>query len=120
MNRSPIIVALILLLCAANSVQAYAGDIYEQKPKDEWLSEDKLLHALTSAYLVGFTYTAYHGEFDNSPQDSRLFAVSTTTVAGIGKELYDMRHPDHTASWKDLAADAAGIALGILLFTFID
>ena len=113
------LVILVVIGAACDSLASDRGPAIEPQ-KDEWLSEDKLLHVLASAYLVGFSYRAYHGEFDNPPQNSRVFAVSVTGVAGIGKELYDMKSPGQTSSWKDIAADAAGIALGLLLFTCID
>lgn len=35
---------------------------------------------------------------------------------GIAKEIYDAFNPDkHSAEWHDLACDAIGIALGLLL-----
>ncbi|MFQ5905924.1 MAG: hypothetical protein ACE5JA_05070, partial [bacterium] len=88
--------------------------------EDEWFSKDKLVHALTSAYLVGFSYRIYHAEFRNPEENSRVFAVSLSAAAGVGKEVWDLCGSANKASWKDLAADAAGIVAGLLLFTYID
>jgi putative lipoprotein len=115
-----ICLVLLLVAGAAGSSRASEQNNTSRAQKDEWLSEDKLLHVLTSAYLVGFSYRAYHGEFDNPPHNSRVFAISVTAVAGLGKEVYDLRSPNQTPSWKDIVADAAGIALGVVLFTYID
>jgi uncharacterized protein YfiM (DUF2279 family) len=118
-RQRTICVALIFVIgivCTVQAAEKPAGT----SPKDEWISEDKLLHVVTSAFFVGFSYRAYHGEFDNPAGDSRVFAVSVTAFAGIGKELYDMSSPNQTASWKDIAADAVGIALGLVLFTYLD
>lgn len=39
--------------------------------------------------------------------------VITAALAGIAKELWDIKHGD--PSWADLLADALGIAAGILI-----
>ncbi len=115
------IVIILLVFCGAACGSTTANrDTPQSKAKDEWLSEDKLVHALASAYLVGLSYRIYHSELNNPQSNSRVFAVSLSATAGIGKELYDMRKHDQTASWKDIAADAAGIVLGLLLFTYIN
>lgn len=121
MIRASVFVIVLLVLCGA----AYGGtsadrDILRSEVKDEWLSGDKLVHVLASAYLVGLSYRIYHTEFNNPQPNSRVFAFSFSAAAGIGKELYDMRKPDRTGSWKDMTANAAGITLGLLLFTYID
>ncbi len=108
--------ALALLLLLAGPLGAAGSEV---QGRDEWISQDKLLHLLTSAYLVGFSYRAYHDGFNNPPDNSRVFAVSVTALAGMGKEVYDLKQPERTASWKDFAADAAGIVLGILVFTYV-
>jgi putative lipoprotein len=120
MSRHLTVLIVLVLVVATPCGACGSEEIRDTLAEDEWLSEDKLLHVLTSAYLVGFSYRAYHGEFDNPPDNSRVFAVSVTAAAGIGKELYDMRSPRQTASWKDIAADALGIAVGLLLFTCVD
>lgn len=121
MIRSFGIVIILLAFCgAAYGGTAADGDTLQSKGKDEWLSEDKLVHALASAYIVGLSYRIYHSEFNNPEPNSRVFAVSISATFGVGKELYDMRKPDHAASWKDIAADAAGIVVGLLLFTYIN
>jgi uncharacterized protein YfiM (DUF2279 family) len=107
--------AAVLFLLLSFPLTAACSDKPE---KDEWISQDKLLHLLTSSYMVGFSYRAYHDGFDNPPGNSRVFAVSVTALSGIGKEIYDLKRPERTASWKDIAADAAGIVLGVLVFTY--
>jgi len=119
-SQRAIHMVLLFVLVLACGAQGYEFDGKAPGSKDEWFGEDKLLHVLTSAYFVGFSYRAYHGHFDNPPDNSRVFAVSVTAVAGVGKELYDMTGPDRKASWKDIAADALGIALGVVLFTYVD
>lgn len=44
----------------------------------------------------------------------KAWAFSISMVPGVGKELYDLRHPkSHKAEWGDLAADAVGAGLGV-------
>lgn len=45
-------------------------------------------------------------------------SVLLAALVAIGKEMWDMMHPDnHTADWVDLAADFFGIivAVGVIL-----
>lgn len=45
-------------------------------------------------------------------------SVLLACAAAVGKEVYDLKHPDkHTADWADLAADGFGIlvAMGVIL-----
>jgi putative lipoprotein len=107
MIRTAILLAVILIAGSASAGQ------------DKWFGKDKGMHVLTSAYLVGVSYRTYNGEFKNPPDNSRVFAVSLSAGVGIGKEVWDLKHPKHSASWKDLAADAAGITLGLILFTYL-
>jgi hypothetical protein len=44
-----------------------------------------------------------------------IAGVSVGVVAAIGKEIYDGRHINHTADWKDAAYTIAGVLLGALL-----
>ena len=96
------------------------------RKEDPWFSQDKASHLTISAFLTGLTYRVYHDEFSNGEKNSRFFAITFTAVTGIGKEIMDSTIPSSTASsksrafgWKDLAADGAGILLGLLLFTSI-
>jgi VanZ family protein len=45
-------------------------------------------------------------------------ALSTLTIGAI-KEVRDRYHPGSTASFRDLAADGAGILIGMLLFSYV-
>jgi uncharacterized protein YfiM (DUF2279 family) len=38
-------------------------------------------------------------------------SLGVMAVAGIGKEAFDAMHPDNYWSWRDLAADAVGLAV---------
>ena len=43
-----------------------------------------------------------------------LLAVGVVAMAGIAKELYDLRTGKGCAEWKDLACDLAGIMEGVI------
>lgn len=61
--------------------------------KDKYTSKDKALH-----FGVCFVLAAIN------PFIALLVAM--------GKELYDMEKPDNHFCWKDIVADAVGVALG--------
>lgn len=83
---------------------------------DRWLSKDKADHLTASAFLVGAQYYVLRGEMQQSHEHSLRLAIVGTLTAGIAKEIYDGVSKRGTPSFKDLAADALGIALaGFLL-----
>ena len=85
--------------------------------EDRWLARDKLAHATISLSLVGFGYhlARYEGSFKKP--SSRAAAVGITLSLGLLKELRDGTKKDNCFSLRDLAADLAGTAAGIALFT---
>lgn len=85
---------------------------------DEWLAEDKAFHLASSAFLTAGGFYFFHQEQDVERNKNLRAAAGVALVLGIAKEVYDKRHPDkHVASWKDLAADAAGIAASVLILS---
>jgi uncharacterized protein YfiM (DUF2279 family) len=85
--------------------------------EDRWFAKDKALHLTASLILTGVSYRVYHDEYENTEENSRIFASGLTLLVGIGKEVIDTQTPQGTASLKDLAADGLGILLGLLLFS---
>lgn len=84
------------------ATQSHAGRI---ATGDSWVGADKYQHAAGEA-IIGLAAGAY---FEDK---STAFAVAM--IPGIAKEIYDYRHSDkHSASFKDLAADAVGAAIGV-------
>jgi len=74
---------------------------------DAWFGRDKLLHFVASAVVQGAAYTAFHRGARYTVAVERASLV--TVAVGVGKELYDWRHPArHDASWRDLAWDGVG------------
>lgn len=60
---------------------------------DQWTSKDKALH-FGVCFVLAIIYP--------------LIAI----VAAAGKELYDMKQNGNHWCWKDIVADAVGVALG--------
>lgn len=77
---------------------------------DAWIAEDKLQHFAMSFGVTAFSYAAARTALD--PDAARLTAGIAGLVAGVGKEIYDVRQGEHF-SVRDLVWDVAGIALGL-------
>lgn len=89
---------IMVAACAALSIAAHA---------DTWTGQDKAKHLGVSAAIGAVTGTAI---------EHKGWAFAAAMLPGIAKEAYDMKHPaTHTASWRDMAANAAGAALGVYL-----
>ena len=74
---------------------------------DPWLGRDKVLHFVASAVVQGAAYSLFRQDARYTVAAQRASLV--TVAVGVGKELYDLRHPArHRASWRDLAWDGVG------------
>ncbi len=80
-----------------------------------WLGKDKTMHFVSSAYLTYWNYSLSSNVMNNSNDTSLLFAVSLTSLAGIGKEASDKYIKKTKWSWYDIAYNSAGIAFGIIM-----
>jgi uncharacterized protein YfiM (DUF2279 family) len=87
------------------------------KKGDSWLGRDKLLHIVVSSAIVGLAYHTYHCEFRNPNPGARMFSISLSGVAGVGKEVWD-KFDEGCPSLKDIVADFVGIGLGVFIFTY--
>jgi uncharacterized protein YfiM (DUF2279 family) len=87
-----------------------------RREPDRWLAIDKFWHFSASFVTVG---AAYHLSANRikmpSPWPTSLALGGTLTV-GVTKELCDLAGPGKHFSWKDLAADAAGVCVGYFAF----
>lgn len=89
-----------------------------QPDPDPWFAPDKALHFSFSAGLAGLGY----GGAALVTEDRAIRLVvggSVALGAGIVKELLDLGGLGH-ASWKDLAWDVAGTAVGLALSWLLD
>jgi uncharacterized protein YfiM (DUF2279 family) len=74
---------------------------------DGWFARDKMLHFAASAVVQSAAYSLFQRDARYAVAIQRASLV--TVGVGVGKELYDWRHPArHDASWRDLAWDGAG------------
>jgi putative lipoprotein len=106
----PSIAALAFLL--ARSSSAAAAD------PDPWFGRDKALHFGVSAAIASGSYAVSAALFD-ARGHALLLAGGVTMAVGIGKETLDLAGYGDP-SWKDLAADAAGMIVGLALSWSVD
>ena len=76
---------------------------------DRWVAEDKAQHFAMSFAATGMAYGAARSLFE--PGTARPVALSLAGLLGVGKEVADALR-GRPFSLKDLAWDAAGVALG--------
>ena len=80
-----------------------------------WFSYDKGYHFLGSFMITvagGKSFQKFAGAEDRS---SKIWAASLSFSVGLGKEIYDSIQPKNHFSYKDLAADVAGIIAGLVV-----
>lgn len=86
------------------------------RPPDLWIARDKAMHVSASLLL---TLSGQYVLTDKAGlDDARALPVSAATALALGvlKEIADSRRPvGPHFSWRDLAADAVGVALGALV-----
>jgi uncharacterized protein YfiM (DUF2279 family) len=80
---------------------------------DRWFAEDKAKHFLMSMFVQSGAFSAFRTT-GMSRHDSLIGATIVTAGVGIGKELYDRKYGGDP-SFRDLAADGAGIVAASLL-----
>jgi uncharacterized protein YfiM (DUF2279 family) len=106
---------------ALRATLLYAPASSDVKPldyqaNDRWLGFDKVQHA-TFSFLItlGSQYTLVN-KISLSEGDALPVSIGSAIVVGVSKELYDeYATPGNRLSYRDLAADAAGIALAVVL-----
>lgn len=89
-----------------------------QTAEDDWLGPDKPVHAFAAGWTAGAGYAAGI-ELDWDPADRRLAGIGAALAASIGKEARDWTRGE-PFSFKDLAADAIGIAAVVALTAAMD
>ena len=99
------------------SILIVSATINMEKKEDRFFAKDKALHVIHSAAIVGLSYHVYHCQLQNPSEEAKVFSISLSAIAGIGKEIYDGLSKTGNPSWKDLIADGIGIILGVLIFT---
>jgi uncharacterized protein YfiM (DUF2279 family) len=101
---------LLALLCSTLA--------FGQVDPDPWFAPDKALHFSFSAGLAGLGYGG--AALVTEDRGVRLaVGAGVALTAGIAKELLDLAGLGHP-SWKDLAWDVAGAAVGLALSWLLD
>lgn len=94
-----------------------AGSAHAADP-DPWFGADKALHfsASAAAAMAGYGASA---TFLEAPSSRLAYGFAVSLLAGVGKELWDTGG-NGQGSWKDLAWDVAGIAVGLAICRLLD
>lgn len=82
----------------------------DRLPADRWLAPDKAAHVFGGFWTAGVGYAAASA-LDGDSADRRTAAVAAGLAAGLAKEAFDAFVQHERASWRDLVADMAGVAL---------
>ena len=85
------------------------------KDDDSILTNDKAKHFMGSLISTVFIHQLSTKHFDLEKTESKAIAGGVTFSIGILKESYDEFVKKKKFSWEDLIADAAGIAVGLIL-----
>lgn len=102
--RAPSLYALAALAVSTPSVAQ------ELPPQDDlWLGPDKPIHAFVAGWTAGAGYAA-GVELDWDPADRRRAAIGAAVAVSLTKEALDRWTQGERFSFKDLVADAIGIA----------
>jgi uncharacterized protein YfiM (DUF2279 family) len=82
-------------------------------PADQWFGGDKLQHFFTSAFVQSMSYgTLRTAGLDHGA--ALAGATAASAVAGVGKEVHDLRARGEF-SFRDLTWDAAGAGAATVL-----
>lgn len=120
---------LLALALLAQPPQLNPPDSLQKKPtpiniertsvhqeSDRWFAIDKFWHFSASFATVGAAYDLSRYRLNMSSPLSTGLSLGGTATLGVSKEFYDLAGPTKDFSWKDLVADAAGIAVGYFAF----
>ena len=83
------------------------------------MGPDKPVHAFAAGWTAGAGYAAAL-ELDWDPADRRVAGIGVALAASLGKEARDRWTRGEPFSFKDLAADAIGIAAVVALTAALD
>ena len=118
MRRAALLLALLLGAGATHAQvpPPHVASRSSAPPRDDWFGPDKAKHAGASFALALGGSLALRAGLDATQGDATALAFGTTLALGVTKEVADVRRPVAPLfSWRDLAADALGAALGALV-----
>ena len=83
-------------------------------PDDPWFAMDKFQHAAFSFFITTGTQYGLVNKLSLSEGHALPLSIGTSAVAGVSKEVYDMKRSSNPYfSYRDLIADGAGILLAV-------
>lgn len=86
------------------------------RPDDPWLGPDKALHAGASLLLTLSGQYVLASKMNLPEERAWPVAAGTALAFGLFKELADSQRPQNPLfSWRDMAANTAGVALGVAI-----
>jgi hypothetical protein len=111
------ILALLLVAMAAPA-RAFNIDLglaHDDINNDGWFQKDKYYHWGVSAFLVLSSYSIYHFAVKTNDTESLILCTTWSFTVGLAKEDFDKNVKKTFFSFKDLGADGAGVATGLLI-----
>tara|TARA_B100001996_G_C18570615_1_gene558290 strand:- start:294 stop:695 length:402 start_codon:yes stop_codon:yes gene_type:complete len=104
-----------------NTSTASSKDLDNMKNKaervDKWFAIDKLQHFSYSCLIsLGCQYVLVNKQ-NNTEEESLPISSALSFTAGLLKELDDDRRENGFFSWKDMVANAAGIAVAAVIIS---
>ncbi len=85
------------------------------RPEDPWIAFDKAEHVTFGFLFTLGTQYVLVNKFSARERGALPLSVGVAAAAGVGKELYDRKYGSGHFSRRDLVADAAGIALAVVV-----
>lgn len=117
MTRKIKLFLLAILMLFGSAAVLNCQTLEKTEFPDRWLGRDKLAHFTVSLAAVGLANHWLKAESAETPVRARNTAVAFSLSLGAIKELHDGAQKGNRFSFKDLAADILGAALGTVLFT---
>jgi uncharacterized protein YfiM (DUF2279 family) len=117
-NRGWMILAFFLFFAQVKAATVRSDSLNSSIKKsfhDQLFSADKGQHFAVSAMIVGLSFYSFHRETNCSRSLATNGSIGVAFSVGAAKEVYDGLSGKGNASFLDLAADVAGIALAALL-----
>jgi uncharacterized protein YfiM (DUF2279 family) len=83
---------------------------------DPWIAPDKALHAWAGVLITLSSQYVLTQKLDLRDRQAWPVAFGSAVAAGLAKEIMDSQRPRNPFfSWRDLAATAAGGAVGVVI-----
>ena len=110
------LVILLILICVSNIIAVDADSLEtDSAATDLWFAADKGRHLVGSMLTTIFLTKICERQLNISSGDARCIGITVTFTLGIGKEYVDQKNPRNFFSVKDLTANFAGIAIGLII-----